>query len=344
MNDSTQTFGARLRRRALAVGLFAATLGAPALADGGTYLESNGLVVILLESRPTVGAWTFSTQTPNWTGDGYIRWDGADLFQAPGAQGVFAYDIQINTPGTYKFNLRNRHEDPNPTEDNDVWVKMDNGPWEKIFSNGASSVGNWTWEARVELGPGNFPQKQYSLSAGMHRLQFSGRSNGFKMDRLHLAIPGAPNEFNLSAPESDRRIGSTYGNAVANSTGAVGLLEAFGSGFASQNEVELRASRLPQSTLGIFLVSDSQTFIPNLAGTVGNVLVGPNAGRYAANIVMTDAQGRVSFSPDMTQIPQGSGFVSAAAGDTWNFQLWHRDSVNGTSTSNLTRAVSITFD
>jgi hypothetical protein len=46
---------------------------------------------------------------------------------------------------------------------------------------------------------------------------------------------------------------------------------------------------------------------------------------------------------DLTQIPQPTGFVSVAAGDTWNFQCWYRDAVGGVATSNFTDGLSVDF-
>jgi hypothetical protein len=35
--------------------------------------------------------------------------------------------------------------------------------------------------------------------------------------------------------------------------------------------------------------------------------------------------------------------VSVVAGDTWNFQFWHRDMVDGTSVSNFSNGLEILF-
>ena len=39
-----------------------------------------------------------------------------------------------------------------------------------------------------------------------------------------------------------------------------------------------------------------------------------------------------------------SGTVGTMVGDTWNFQVWYRDAVGGSATSNFTDAVSVTFN
>ena len=36
--------------------------------------------------------------------------------------------------------------------------------------------------------------------------------------------------------------------------------------------------------------------------------------------------------------------MTIAAGETWSFQTWHRDSAGGQATSNFTDAVGVTFD
>ena len=50
--------------------------------------------------------------------------------------------------------------------------------------------------------------------------------------------------------------------------------------------------------------------------------------------------GRTSLEIDLTEIPTPTGFIALAAGQTWNFQLWHRDA-NPSGTSNLTNGVQV---
>ena len=45
---------------------------------------------------------------------------------------------------------------------------------------------------------------------------------------------------------------------------------------------------------------------------------------------------------DLTAIPTPTGTTSAMAGDTWNFQCWHRDA-NPTATSNFTNGYRVVF-
>jgi len=46
---------------------------------------------------------------------------------------------------------------------------------------------------------------------------------------------------------------------------------------------------------------------------------------------------------DLTAMPQPNGTVVVQAGQTWNYQCWHRDA-NPTTTSNFTYGYSVLFD
>lgn len=326
-------------RQLLALGLLAAVATPAAFADGGVFVEQNGIVSIHMESNPPAG-WAESTSTPGFTGESYYVWNGPDLFQQPGVQGLINFDILISTQGTYTLNLRNRHDHPNPTEANDIWVKMDNGPWEKVFSNGYTSlpyVGHWSWEARTEHS--GYPQATYWLSTGMHRLQFSARSNGFKVDKVHLTRPTNPNATNENFPQSPRIVGDAYGTAVPNSAGLVGQLRGLGTSFASESELTLEAYNLPVGHFGIFLASRTQGFTPNPGNSNGNLLLGANFARVPG-VFVADANGRVTRSLDLSALPVQGGVVAAQAGQTWNFQFMHREQ----GSSNFTRGLTVTFE
>jgi len=329
----------QMGRRLLALGLLAFAAAPVAQADGGVFMEQNGLVAFHMESNPNSTGWTRSTSSQGYTGHCYYRWDGPNLFAQPGAQGNMAFDIYITNPGTYTLYIRNRHDDPIPSEANDVWVRMDNHGWEKVFSNQYTSlpyVGYWSWESRFEH---TAQQATYYLSAGAHTLFLSGRSNGFKMDRIHLARPNAFNATNINAPESLRLSGTSYGTAVANSTGGVGLIEGRGTSFVQFNQLALRAHNIPANSFGVFLASRSQGFTPNPGGSAGNLLLGSNFARFS-NIVSTDSGGSVSMEANLGQLPTQSGMTAAIPGETWYFQFMHRDVGN----SNLTRGLALMFE
>jgi hypothetical protein len=143
-----------------------------------------------------------------------------------------------------------------------------------------------------------------------------------------------------------QNIGTTYcspGNN--NSTGGPGFITAMGSTVPANNNVVLAATGLPINSFGYFLTSQTQGFIPNPGGSQGDLCLGGAIGRYTGpgQVKNSGATGSFSLILDLTQTPTPTGFVSVAPGNTWNFTTWHRDSVGGLATSNLTDGLSILF-
>ncbi|QDV05623.1 hypothetical protein Poly30_11220 [Planctomycetes bacterium Poly30] len=319
--------------------LAAAAFSAPAAAQ--VYLAQSDLVVIEMEASGAPEAWGISTATPGYTGESYIRWNGPNLFNQPGQQGVFAFDFEVANGGTYRLNVRNRHENPDPTEENDVWIRMDGGTWVKTFSNQAGSVGAWTWESRFDYGHGNQPQASYNLSPGVHRVEFSGRSFGFKMDRVHIYLPSVSNALDPNQPVSPQRFGQEYGQAVANSTGAIGRMQVTGSPVVTENNVILTALDLPTDVPGFFIASRTIGFTPNPAGSQGNLLLDGSIGRFDRLLNMTNPMGSAAVRIDLTEMPMPQGTSVAFPGETWHFQFWHRDTTSAGATSNFTSGISV---
>lgn len=200
-----------LHRAGWGLALVAAlSLGGHAQAQGGTYQDQGGVVVIEFESSATTPNWTFETTHPGYTDTGYLRWTGPNLFSSPGS-GVFGFDLNVQQAATWQLSLHNRHEDPDASMDNDVWVRMDGGPWKKVYSNqGAPTVATWNWHTRFDNSPNVHTDALFSLSAGDHRIEFSGRSNGFAMDRMHLHLQGHPDKNNLNLPQSQTGNGPEF--------------------------------------------------------------------------------------------------------------------------------------
>ena len=139
----------------------------------------------------------------------------------------------------------------------------------------------------------------------------------------------------------DTGIGSPYCDVVFNSLGLQGALTASGSNVVNDNDVTLEATDLPQNQFGYFLASQSQAFITNVPGSVGNLCLGTPIGRYVQQVQSSGAQGAFSVMIDLTNIPL-SPPVAAQPGQTWNFQAWYRDNL-GFQTSNFTNGYSILF-
>ena len=133
---------------------------------------------------------------------------------------------------------------------------------------------------------------------------------------------------------------------MAASTGATGSMAASGSNIVANNDLVLEANDLPLSSFGFFLTSTVQGNVANPGGSQGNLCLGGAIGRYVGpgQIQHSGATGSISLAVDNTQVPQPTGFVTIAAGETWSFQAWHRDAVGGSATSNFTDGYEITFN
>jgi hypothetical protein len=141
-------------------------------------------------------------------------------------------------------------------------------------------------------------------------------------------------------------VGTEYcAPAVPNSTGIPGQISASGSLVVANNALALTARDLPNNSFGYFLTSRTQTNIPQPGGSLGVLCVGGLIGRYVGpgQIQSTGATGAIFLLLNLDRIPTPAGPVAAVAGQTWNFQAWHRDAVGGVVVSNFTSAVSVTM-
>ena len=139
-------------------------------------------------------------------------------------------------------------------------------------------------------------------------------------------------------------IGTNYcGPAVPNSSGNSAVISAIGSELASVNDVTLFADDLPLNQFNYFLTGTGQAFIPNPAGSQGNLCLGGVGGRYnqPGNILFSGATGSVQLDIDLTAMPTNP-VQMVISGQSWYFQNWFRDQ-NPTSASNFTDGLQIAF-
>jgi hypothetical protein len=142
-------------------------------------------------------------------------------------------------------------------------------------------------------------------------------------------------------------VGTNYcGPGVVNSTGNPGTIRATGSAVVANNDLTLVADDLPTNAFGYFLTSMTQGLVPQPGGSLGVLCLGGNIGRYTGpgQIQNSGMTGSFDLLLDLTQTPTPTGFVSVAAGETWNFQAWHRDSVGGAAVSNFTDGLEVDFN
>lgn len=144
-----------------------------------------------------------------WRGDGYLIWRGPQSLSQPG-KGTLTFTMLITTPGLYQVRVRSLREwdidtEPQPENDkrNDMWIRMSSSqPGEWFKSSRQGEWNRWGWNQRLSIGDGVFEPMEWYLDAGVHRLQISGRSELFAIDRVHV-YRGSRNPA-VSTPESPR--------------------------------------------------------------------------------------------------------------------------------------------
>ncbi len=135
------------------------------------------------------------------------------------------------------------------------------------------------------------------------------------------------------------------GPAVPNSSGRSGRIVAYGSAVALDGDLTLRVLDVTPNAGTLFLVGSQEGFLPGAGGSEGNLCLGGSLGRFQrpGELDRTSPDGSRSIGVQVDSLPQPSGFVPILAGQSWTFQAWHRDVVQGTATSNFTSAVTVSF-
>lgn len=137
--------------------------------------------------------------------------------------------------------------------------------------------------------------------------------------------------------------GTPYCVANDNSTGLSSVINAQGGGSVGQNNMRLACDRLPNNATAFFIVSDTTFFVANAGGSQGNLCLGGAIGRGVGGIHNSGTAGRVQVTVNLNAMPSTTGPFAVQAGQTLNFQCWHRDSVSGTATSNFSGGLQVRF-
>jgi hypothetical protein len=205
----------------------------PASTGGGgggsctAFNEQNGLVVMEVESMPTVSDWSLRTAVGGSTGRGYYEWRHGNSATStiPAGTGVLTYTVKINNPGRYRLQIRSAA--PHRTEHNDVWVRFPEGKasgikgtsvlnlaanWFKVYQNSGSN--SWTWDTKTKDHDPHDIFVDFS-TAGTYRVQLSGRSTQFKVDRLVLYRAGVASTTALSTSTPQSGCASSSSATIA---------------------------------------------------------------------------------------------------------------------------------
>jgi len=137
--------------------------------------------------------------------------------------------------------------------------------------------------------------------------------------------------------------GTTYCSNTPTSTGLPARIRAIGSDDASDNNMAIQAYQLPQNTFGLLLGSNASGFIANPGGSQGNLCIGGAIGRYNANVSNSGGSGSFIINLNLPVTPTPSGPIAVTAGQTRFWQVWFRDTIMGSATSNYTEAVRVNF-
>jgi len=216
--------------------------------------------------------------------------------------------------------------------------------FEVLISNDAGA----TWvalETVGPLGPGTdggwiraaFLVPQFVAPTDQVQLRFVASDTG-----LPNIVEAAIDEFRVYDVGCDDPVGAAYCQGAPNSTGLVGEIVGEGSAFLAQNDLELVATQLPPQQSGFFVVANGQASVPMIGGGQGTLCVGGTTGRYLTQAANSGPSGTIRLVVDAAAIPTPTGAAMTLAGDTWNFQCWHRDANPG-PTSNFTEGYSVTF-
>ncbi len=162
--------------------------------------DARGVVNIETESIGPRGSWVLESDIEGYRGTGYLRWAGHNLFDKPAVDQLsFRFTLDVAT--TYLIRLRNRHDHPDPTAENDCWIRLDGGAWLKLVDSwGSEGVAKWSFNAYLHS-TGAFAE--YDLEPGEHVIDISPRSANFKIDSLHV-LPRSVWFANETDPESER--------------------------------------------------------------------------------------------------------------------------------------------
>lgn len=152
--------------------------------------------VLIMEAEAGVfdastSGWKKETDFKEFHGNGYVVWRGEGDWgpekrvydSISNTKHIISYTFQITNPGVYYVKVLNYHlkEDG----DNDVWVSVDKGDWEKTYD---WQINEWTFDERGEWA-------KYKFDKGIHQVQMAGRSRGFAVDQIIIFEESMKDKF-----------------------------------------------------------------------------------------------------------------------------------------------------
>lgn len=130
---------------------------------------------------------------------------------------------------------------------------------------------------------------------------------------------------------------------TSNSTGQPSSIGVSGTPFVSNNDIRLSVGNLPLNSVGFFLNSRGYGEVTP-PGAQGDICINSGGiGRFSrpGEILVAAGPPSVDLQIDLTNIPRAGTVASIQPGEIWCFQYWHRDSINGVPTSNLSGGIAL---
>ncbi|MFK7924431.1 MAG: T9SS type A sorting domain-containing protein [Bacteroidia bacterium] len=211
--------------------------------DPFLFEEQNGLVVIETASAPDYGNWSLDTAILGFTGENYLVYQGANLYNSPGSSRL-EYKVQINKAGKYRLQWRSRITiGSSNTDHNDSWLRINDASkfyaqksanvlypygsgmtpnpegagkngWFKVYQN---VLNNWTWNTSTN---DNNPHSIFVEfdSIGIYTIEVSGRSAGHAIDRIVLyhSDLSANQALDINLAESPKSVLSSISKEIIN--------------------------------------------------------------------------------------------------------------------------------
>lgn len=176
-----------------------APTAAVAVPEGAVFQDQGGYVVVEMESLPSSGDGVWVKENDPGlapaSGDGYIR---STVETRKQDKGVLQIRVNLATAGAWSLRLRGRHDHPRSDLENDIFLRIDDGPWMKFWV--PPPTGAWSWSGNAHTLDKDHHDKTViagDLSAGPHTITVTARSINAKLDKLALFL--APHEATATA-------------------------------------------------------------------------------------------------------------------------------------------------
>ncbi len=139
----------------------------------GAFIESNGLVIMEAETDfvETPSGWNLTPGTPTFLTA------STDHFGNTNGQ-TLTYDVEITTPGVYRFHVKSAITGSSSTEENDTWFKIDNTPDVHFFCVDGGTLTGTQQFLNVLGGSDNSRTLFYPAGNAQGRPNFSGSNPG----------------------------------------------------------------------------------------------------------------------------------------------------------------------